>query len=146
MSHAKAEQTLKLTVELPESIFRHLEQLAQQTQQPLATLAAQSITGNLPPSVDNAPLEMQVELLAMQQLAVEALLDIAHSQLPPAQQQRHLALLEKRQTTPLTPTESQELNDLRLAADRLMLRKAYAWNVLRWRGQRIPALAELPVA
>jgi hypothetical protein len=33
---------------------------------------------------------------------------------------------------------------LRLEADRLMLRKAYAWAVLRWRGQFIPALNELP--
>jgi hypothetical protein len=146
MSQAKAEQTQKLTVELPESIFRHLQQIAEQTHQPLEILVAQSITGNLPPSVDNAPPEVQADLLAMQQLAVDDLREIAQSQLPHVQQQRLLELLEKRQTTSLTPAESQELNDLRLAADRLMLRKAYAWNVLRWRGQRIPALTELPVA
>lgn len=146
MAQANIEQTQKLTVELPESIFRHLKHIAEQSHQPLEALVAQSITGNLPPAVDNAPPEMQADLLAMQQLGVEELRAIAQSQLPPAQQQRHLELLEKRQTTPLTPAESQELGDLRLAADRLMLRKAYAWNVLRWRGQRIPALTELPVA
>lgn len=45
----------------------------------------------------------------------------------------------------LTPEERQELTNLRLAADHLMLRKAYAWSVLRWRGHRLPALKELPI-
>jgi hypothetical protein len=88
---------------------------------------------------------MQADLLAIQQLAVDDLREIAQSQLPQAQQQRHLELLEKRQTAPLTPTETQELTNLRQAADRLMLRKAYAWSVLRWRGQRLPALNDLPL-
>jgi hypothetical protein len=122
-----------------------LKQMAEQTHQPLEILAAQSITGNLPPSVGDAPPEMQADLLAIQPLAIDDLREIAQSQLPPAHQQRHLELLEKRQTTSLTPAENQELTNLRLAADRLMLRKAYAWSVLRWRGQRIPALNDLPL-
>ena len=145
MASTKVEQTQKLTIELPESIFRHLKQMAEQTHQPLESLVAQSITGNLPPVVDDAPPEMQADLLAIQQLAVDDLREIAQSQLPQAQQQRHLELLEKRQTAPLTPTETQELTNLRQAADRLMLRKAYAWSVLRWRGQRLPALNDLPL-
>ena len=145
MASTNIEQTQKLTIELPEPIFRHLKQMAEQTHQPLETLVAQSITGNLPPSVDDAPLEMQADLLAIQQLAVDDLREIAQSQLPPAHQQRHLELLKKRQTASLTPAENQELTNLRLAADRLMLRKAYAWSVLRWRGQRIPALNDLPL-
>jgi len=145
MSQAKTEPTLKLTVELPESIFRHLKHIADQTHQPLETLVAQSITGNLPPAVDNAPPEMQADLLAMQPLAIDDLRQIAHSQLAPAQQQRYLDLQQKRQTTSLTPAESQDLSDLRLAADQLTLRKAYAWNLLRWRGQRLPALNDLPL-
>lgn len=31
------------------------------------------------------------------------------------------------------------------AADHLMLRKAYAWSVLRWRGHRLPR-KELPIS
>jgi hypothetical protein len=108
-------------------------------------LAAQSITGNLPPSVENAPPEVQAELLALQHLPDDELKEIAYDQLPPETQQRHLDLLEKNQAASLTPAERQELSALRLMADRLMLRKAYAWNVLRWRGRRIPALSELPL-
>lgn len=137
--------TQRLTIELPEPVFRSLRHIAALTQQTPEQLAAQSITGNLPPSVENAPLEIQAELLTMQRLPVDELLKIAHSQVPPAHRKRHLALLEKSRATPITPEERQELSDLRLAADRLMVRKAYAWAVLRWRGHPVPTLDELPL-
>lgn len=135
----------KLTIELPESIFRSLAHLAELTQQSPETLAAQSIVGNLPPSVENAPPEMQGEMLTMQRLSVDELLKIAHSQVPTAQQERLLTLLEKNQAGSITAEEYQELVDLRLAADRLMVHKAYAWAVLRWRGHPVPTLNELPL-
>jgi hypothetical protein len=53
-------------------------------------------------------------------------------------------LLEKNKGE-ITSEERLELAELRIEADRLMLRKAYAWAVLRWRGQSIPALNELPL-
>lgn len=137
--------TQRLTVELSEPVFRSLAQIAELTQQSPEQLAAQSITGNLPPSVENAPPEMHAELLAMQKLSLNELLKIAHSQVQPAQRKRHLALLEKSHDGSITPEQRQELSDLRLAADRLMLRKAYAWAVLRWRGYPVPTLAQLPL-
>ncbi len=87
---------------------------------------------------------MQGSLLVMQTLPIDELLKIAHSQVPLVQQQRHMMLLEKNQLASMTAEERQELSDLRSAADRLMLEKAYAWAVLRWRGHRVPALEELP--
>jgi hypothetical protein len=137
--------THQLTIELPEPIFRLLTQMAELTQQSPEILAAQSVVGNLPPSVDNIPTEMQAELLAMQQLGIDQLLEVAHNQLPLQQQERHLALLEKNSNASLTSEERRELADLRLSADRLMLRKAYAWTILRWRGHPIPTLNELPL-
>lgn len=74
--------TRRLTVELPESVFQELERIAELTNQSLEALAAQSITSNLPPSADNAPPQMQVELLAMQTLPIDELLKIAYSQVP----------------------------------------------------------------
>lgn len=50
--------TQKVIVELPEPVFRQLARIAEATNQPLEVLAAQSITSNLPPSAENAPLEM----------------------------------------------------------------------------------------
>lgn len=137
--------TQKVTVELPEPVFRQLVRIAEATDQPLEVLAAQSIASNLPPSADNAPVEMQADLLRMQTKSISQLLEIAHSQVSFSQQQRHMELLEKNQTDDLTLEERQELNKLRSFVDRLMLKKAYAWAVLRWRGHRVPPLNELPL-
>ena len=69
----------------------------------------------------------------------------AQTQVAPERSQRHHELLAKNETRSLTPEERQELSALRQAADQLMLCKAYAWSLLRWRGQRIPTLEELPL-
>ena len=81
----------------------------------------------------------------MQICDVDELRQIAGSQMSAQQQQRLSELLERNQEDSIQPNEQQELKALRLAADRLMLRKAYAWSVLRWHGQPVPALDELPV-
>jgi predicted transcriptional regulator len=137
--------TQRVTVELSDPVFQQLVRIAEATSQPLEVLAAQSITSNLPPCPDNAPPEMQAELLQMQTLSIDELLEIAQAQIESEQQARHTALLEKNQTDEISPEERQELSELRSSVDLLMLRKAYAWAVLRWRGHRIPSLNELPV-
>lgn len=136
--------TQRVTIELPEPVFRQLARIAQATQQSVEVLAAQSVVSNLPPSVENAPPEMQLELLKIQTLSIEELLASAHATVEPSQHERQVELLEKNKEDSLTSEERQELTDLRLAADRLMLRKAYAWSVLRQQGHRIPPLKELP--
>jgi predicted transcriptional regulator len=135
--------TQQVTIELPEPVFRQLVRIAEATQQSVAALIAQSVVSNLPPSVENAPLEMQAELMQMQTLSIEELLVIAQATVDSGQHERHVNLLEKHQDGLLTLTERQELTDLRLAADGLMLRKAYAWSILRWRGHRVPLLKDL---
>jgi hypothetical protein len=134
-----------VTLQLPEPIYRYLQQIAVATQRSLEQVAAQSIAGNLPPSVTSLPAEMQRELLGLQTAPIKKLKQIAFRQLSPAQQERHLALLEKNSAGTISPAEQEELATLRLAADRLMIQKAYAWAVLRWHGQSVPELDELPL-
>lgn len=121
--------TQPLTLVLPRPVFQYLREVAVATRQSPEQVAMQSLEGNLPPPVTNAPPEMQIELLALQTLPVTELKRIAASQIPPAQQARHPALPEKNKGN-ITPEEREELAQLRLDADRLMLRKAYAWAVL----------------
>jgi hypothetical protein len=137
--------THPLTVELPEPIFQQLSRLAQLTQQPLELLVLQSITGNLPPLPDRSPAALQPELLKMQTLGEQELLTIAHSQILESLQQNHLDLLEKNSAGTLTTQEQEELHQLGIQADTLMLRKAYAWALLRWHGHPVPALGEVPL-
>ena len=137
--------TQQITIELPEPVMRQLTRIAAATHQSIETLVTQSVLSNLPPSTDNAPPELQADLLAMQELSTEELYAIAQAQAETAQHERHTELLQKNEADQLSPKERQELSALRQSTDHLMLRKAYAWSLLRWRGQKIPALADLPV-
>jgi hypothetical protein len=137
--------TQRVTIELPESIFHRFVQIAEATQQPLEDLIAQSVVSNLPPYAENAPSELRAELMEMQTLSVDELLVIAQAQSDPIQHERHVQLLENNQVEGLLPKDQKELTSLRQTADRLMIRKAYAWSILRWRGHRIPPLKELAV-
>ena len=135
----------RVEIELPESVYQQLARIAEETAQPIALLAAQSVISNLPPSVEDALPELRAELLELQTLATEDLLSVAQSEVGSAEHARQVELSEKHKDGQLTEPERQELSALRQSADRLTLRKAYAWSMLRWRGQRVPALEELPI-
>ena len=137
--------TQSVTLRLSEPLFRYLQQMAIATRRPMAQLVRQSLEGNLPPSVATLPSEIQDELLSLQTIPIEQLRQIALSQAPSEEQARHLELLDKNSESELTVAEQQELAALRHSADLLTLRKAYAWAVLRWRGQAVPTLEELPL-
>lgn len=123
--------TQRVIIDLPESVFRHLADIAEAIHQPVEVLAAQSVINNLPPSWKNAPSELQPELLKLQTLKTEELLAVAQSQVDPHQHERHVELLEKNKAGSLSPEERQELSNLHQSGDRLMLSKAYAWSILR---------------
>lgn len=135
----------RVEIELPESVYQQLMRVAEETAQPVATLAAQSVMSNLPPSAADASPELRGDLLRMQTLETSELLKVAQSQMEIASHERQAELLERNQDGLLTDTERQELAALRAESDRLMLQKAYAWSVLRWRGQQVPSLEELPI-
>lgn len=98
---------------------------------------------NAPPAVDYAPLELQGELIAMQELTIEELLNIAQSQISESQQELHLQLLEKNQNNQLSESDKLLLKSLRVSADYLMLKKAYAYALLKWKGFAIPDFEQL---
>ena len=135
----------RVEIELPEAVYRQLMRVAEETAQPIATIAAQSVMSNLPPSAADASPELREELLRMQALETSDLLKVAQSQLAITSHERQAELLEKNQDEPLTDTERRELATLRASSDWLMLQKSYAWSLLRWRGQRVPSLEELPI-
>ncbi len=135
---------MELTINLPDSVFQQLSAIAELTKQPLSDLVLQSIASNLPPSVNSAPPEIQADLLQMQTLSVESLRKIASTQVSPAQQDEHVVLLDKNSAGTLTDSEQTRLRELRNLADQLMLKKAHACAILRWRGKpiRITELAD----
>lgn len=130
--------THKLTIELSESTFQELTTLARQNQSSLESLTLQSILAYLAGAVSQ-----ETTLQQMQDYSQAQLLAIAQQTVSPTHQLRHETLLERNQNKTITPQEQLELQDLRLKVDRLMLRKAYAWDILGTRGYPMPDLEEI---
>jgi hypothetical protein len=83
------------------------------------------------------------ELAALDSLDNNALRWMLLETMPGDQRQELEELLHRNQAGELTQAERERLACLQRAADRVMLRKARAAALLRFRGQRIPTLAEL---
>ena len=123
-----------ITLHLPENIYWRLQAISQVTHQPLEEVAFQAIQGNLPPLIEDLPLEWQADLAELHSLDNEALWIITKESLPQKQWQRHEALLDQNQSGTLTEAEQNELIDLRTAVDRFVIRRSYALALLKWRG------------
>lgn len=96
-----------------------------------------------PPPVEYAPFNLQKELIEMQQMTIEELLTIANSKVLENQQKLHLQLLEKNQNNQLNETDRFLLENLRINSDNLMLKKTYAYALLKWKGYSIPDIDDL---
>jgi hypothetical protein len=127
-----------ITLDLPEDMHQRLQSMAQAIHQPLEEVVVRTIQGNLPPSVDDLPVEVRADLAGLQAATDDALWVIANEPAPKRQWQRHQRLLEKNQSRALKPAEQGELAVLRRAMDRLVLRRSYALALLKWRGHSLP--------
>src|SRR5207248_2494357 len=101
--------------------------------QPMET-ALVNIVKAATPTLEKVPVEYRAELEAMEDLEDDELWEVAHSALPTAQQRQLANLLDRNQQRALTEREQRTLVELRTAADRLMLRRSYAYLLLKYRG------------
>jgi hypothetical protein len=110
--------------------------------QPVET-ALVSIVKAATPSLEKVPAEFRPELEAMEERSDAELWQAAESALSPDQQRQLARLLEKNQGGKATPRDTEALRRLRHEADRVMLRRSYAYLLLKYRGHRVPSMAEL---
>lgn len=103
----------------------------------------QALEAGLPPTEAELPPELRGEFAQLARLEDEALWKIARSSLPLAKQRTLSRLLRKNQEDTLTEAERQKLDALIEETDRLTLRKALAYALLKWRRHSLPSLAEL---
>ena len=132
-----------VTISLPETVYRRLQHAAEIAGKPITEIAAQSIQESLPPLLEAIPARFRADLQIMQQFADDELWRIARSVVVPKDQRRYWRLLRKNSSAALSIRERQTLTELRATADKIMLQKAYAYLLLKWRGYRIPTLTEL---
>lgn len=128
-------------VTLPEEIYHRFQASAYTMQQSVEDLLAQSIQGNLPPSLEDLPPELQNEIgVFLQSLTSQALWEIVKTPSLPPTWQRHQELLEKNQEEMLTAAELDELERLRVQMDRRVMRRSYALALLKWRGYTLSTI------
>lgn len=132
-----------ITIRLPANALRRLRRVAEIARRPLDDVIAQTLQSTLPPLPEDMPAAMQQELAALENLSSASLHWQMRAQCDPVDLQRYDELLAVNAAGALDDTERQELARLRAEADRLMFRKAYAALLLKWRGERVPTLAEL---
>lgn len=135
-----------VTIPLSENIYRRLQHASEIAGKPIHELAAQSVAENLPPLLDMIPARYRDDLRRMEKLGDDALWNTARSRVDGKSQRQHQRLLKKNSAGRLTAEERKALTELRLSADGVMLRKAYAFLLLKLRGYRLPTLQELKSA
>lgn len=142
--HAKGEREMAQTVtlELPQTIYLPVKRMAEVTNRSLEDLLVCALKASLPP-LDGLPSELVEDLVGLESLDDESLRQVMVSKVSTAQQRELDRLLHKNQAGTLTEQERQKLDRLQREADRVMLRKARAAVLLRFRGHRLPTLEEL---
>lgn len=131
-----------ITLNIPDSFFQPIQRVAQATHQPVEQLLLNALQASLP-QLDGLPPEIAENLTAMEMLDDVALWQVLREILPAEQAAQLHELLAQRQAVFLTTEEEGKLAQLQRAADLIMLRKARAAVLLRFRGVRVPTLAEL---
>ena len=129
-----------VTLNLSDTIYHRMQQVAVALNRPLEEIVLQSIQGNLPPVLADLPPDLQPDLRALQSKSDQALWKVAKTQVLATQWKRHQELLEKRETEDLSPDEATELVTLRQLVDDLVMRRSYALALLKWRGHAITPL------
>ena len=131
-----------ITLTLPDSFFQPIKRTAQATNQPIEELLVHALQASLPPLV-GLPKDFIENLTALETLDDQSLWRVIGETVPAASQRELSALLERQQSAALSAAEHERLATLQKQADLVMLRKARAVVLLRFRGKRTPTLAEL---
>lgn len=131
-----------ITITLPDKLYEPIQRIAQATDRSIETVLLTALQASLP-SLDGLSAEYMQELIQLETLDNNQLQQALLETVTIENQQELDALLQKNQADELTAVEREQLTKLQYQADRVMLRKARAAVLLRFRGQRIPSLAEL---
>jgi hypothetical protein len=135
MSHA-------ITLTLPDLLFEPVERIARATNQPIEAVLVKALQVSLPP-LDGLSENLIEALAGLEELDNTALERVMHEQVSTEEQDELAELVDQLQAGQASKSELARLDELRVRGDRVMLRKARAAVILRFRGERIPTEAEL---
>jgi hypothetical protein len=131
-----------ITLAIPDSLYSHVRRLAQASSKPVETVLLTALRTSLP-SLDGLPADMIGELTDLENRNSDGLREVLSETVPQDRQEMIESLLYRNQLGIISHAEREHLASLQHEADRVMLRKARAAVLLRFRGERLPTLAEL---
>ncbi|MDX1523557.1 MAG: hypothetical protein R3264_18160 [Anaerolineae bacterium] len=132
-----------INLQLPPAIYQRLVEVAEASQQSLTDVVIQSIQTGLPPGLERVPDRFRDDLITLNRLSDDVLWGIADRDLTEDKAEHYEQLLAKIQQGQLAESEQSILDTLREEADLLMLQRAYATALLKWRGHRISSLVDI---
>jgi len=135
--------TETLTIVLPKAAANRLRRIAEIAQRPIDEVVAETLESTLPPLLDAVPATFQAELAEMERWPNELLQRQVFATISKESYRRYESLQTIHHNRVLSGAERQEVDELNREANLLMFRKAYAALLLKWRGQRVPTIAEL---
>jgi hypothetical protein len=135
--------TEMFTIRLPIAAAHRLRRVAEISRRPVDEVVADTLRASLPPLLEDVPPAFRDDLASLESLPTPVLRQQLYATVDRRQLVRYDDLLDANAANTLDAAERQELAALRTEADRVMFRKAYAALLLKWRGERIPTLAEL---
>jgi hypothetical protein len=143
---AMSTATETLTIQLPVAAARRLRHVAEIARRPVDEVIAETLHASLPPLLEDLPPALREGLADLEALSTTDLWQQLYAEFDPERLARYDDLLAANAAGTLNETEQRELALLRAEADHLMFRRAYAALLLKWRGERVPTLAELETA
>jgi predicted transcriptional regulator len=134
-----------VTLTLPDRLYEPVQRIAQATNQPLEAVLLTALQASLPP-LDGLPADIASELASLEELSDDALERVLHEEVSEQDYAEIQELLDQNQAGVSTEADRERLTALEHTANRVMLRKARAAVLLRFRGRPVPAMDEMPGA
>lgn len=132
-----------VTLQLPDSVYYHAKRTAEATQKAIEEVLISYLSTAVPPLVDEMTSPFKEELRELEIMNDDELIELTKKELSAAQQEKYAHLLRKNSRGAITTREEGELDELQNEADKFMLKRAYAYNLLKWRGYSIPSQEEI---
>lgn len=125
--------TTYVSVNVPQPLYRRLEQAAARLHKPVQEFLAETLQATLPVT-EHIPENIQREVAALENITVPELEAIAESSMASVDQQALEQLLDLQSMRPLSTMEMAQLEQLRAEYGRILLLKARAFALLAEQG------------
>lgn len=126
-----------ITLTLPEPLYQRAQRAATLLNRSLEEVLQSTLNNSLP-ALDDGPTDLAPEMAKLPSLRDVDLWLVARGQMQPHDEALLHELLDLQTERPLDPEETQQLENLRHEAGRLMVLKSQAYALLHQRGYSVP--------